>query len=245
MKVKILGCGDAFSSGGRHNTCFYVRSEAGNFLIDCGSSSLASLKSNKLSSQDIDCVFISHFHGDHFAGLPFILLDAAIVQKRKKELFIVSPPGCKERLKKLFDILYPGVYDRIKKLDLRYVEFEAGKSVKLFNNLNFEPFSVNHSAQTLPHGFKITIGNKSLGYSGDTGWTDTLFDIAKDTDAFICECNFKHTLIPGHLSYDKLKDNLLNFKTKRIILTHLGEEMLGYDPSGNVELAYDGMEVEL
>ena len=44
MQLRFVGCGDAFGSGGRFNTCFHVSSERVNFLIDCGASSLPALK---------------------------------------------------------------------------------------------------------------------------------------------------------------------------------------------------------
>ena len=77
MQLRFVGCGDALGSGGRFNTCFHVTGERANFLIDCGASSLVALKQSRHSrATAIDVVLITHFHGDHFAGLPFLLLDA-------------------------------------------------------------------------------------------------------------------------------------------------------------------------
>lgn len=73
MQLRFVGCGDAFGSGGRFNTCFHVAGRRVNVLIDCGASSLPALKSQGVSRNDIDLVLITHFHGDHFAGLPFLL----------------------------------------------------------------------------------------------------------------------------------------------------------------------------
>ena len=56
MQLQFIGCGDAFGSGGRFNTCFHVTGERANFLIDCGASSLPSLKRHGVARNDIDLV---------------------------------------------------------------------------------------------------------------------------------------------------------------------------------------------
>jgi len=76
VQLQFIGSGDAFGSGGRNNTCFHVVGENVNLLIDCGASSLPALKRAGISREAIDLILITHFHGDHFAGLPFFLPDA-------------------------------------------------------------------------------------------------------------------------------------------------------------------------
>ena len=102
VKLKVIGCGDAFGSGGRLNTCFYIDAGSIRFLVDCGASSLPGLKQYGIYADDIDAIVISHFHGDHYGGVPFILLDAA-VYGRTKRLQIISPVGGKRRIAALLD----------------------------------------------------------------------------------------------------------------------------------------------
>jgi ribonuclease BN (tRNA processing enzyme) len=71
MQLRFVGCGDALGSGGRFNTCFHVTGDSVNFLIDCGASSLPALKRLGIAREAIDLILITHFHGDHFGGLPF------------------------------------------------------------------------------------------------------------------------------------------------------------------------------
>lgn len=112
MKLKILGCGDAFGSGGNLNTCFYVETSKIKFLIDCGATGLISLKKYKIEPSDIDYIFISHFHGDHFGGLPFIMLDH-FRKPRTKALYIVGPKGIKEKTLVCLELLYPEVWGNL------------------------------------------------------------------------------------------------------------------------------------
>jgi ribonuclease BN (tRNA processing enzyme) len=92
MQLQFVGCGDALGSGGRSNTGFHVTGERVNFLIDCGASSLPALKRLAIARDNIDLILITHFHGDHFGGLPFLLLDAQFM-RRTRPLVIAGPDG--------------------------------------------------------------------------------------------------------------------------------------------------------
>src|ERR1700724_3672604 len=90
MRIQFLGSGDAFGSGGRFNTCFLVENKAGAFLIDCGASSLIAMRKYGIDPNCIDTVFISHLHGDHFGGLPFLILDAQFYSRRTTPLTVTA-----------------------------------------------------------------------------------------------------------------------------------------------------------
>jgi ribonuclease BN (tRNA processing enzyme) len=79
MRLTIVGCGDAFGSGGRFNTCFKIDAKHAAILLDCGASSLVALKAHHIDPNAIDAIVLSHLHGDHFGGLPFLLLDAQLL----------------------------------------------------------------------------------------------------------------------------------------------------------------------
>src|SRR6202165_718007 len=102
MQLQFVGCGDALGSGGRYNTCFHVTGAGVNFLIDCGASSLPALKGLGIARDEIDLILITHFHGDHFAGLPFLLLDAQFT-RRTRPLFIAGPEGIEVRLTQVME----------------------------------------------------------------------------------------------------------------------------------------------
>ena len=94
MRLTFLGSGDAFGSGGRFNTCFHLqRASHGNVLVDCGASSMVAIRKWGVDPNAISTVLVTHLHGDHFAGLPFFLLDAQLISRRTAPLLLAGPRG--------------------------------------------------------------------------------------------------------------------------------------------------------
>lgn len=240
--VKIIGCGDAFGSGGRLHTCFYIRAGHTNVLLDCGATAYHGIKQQSINIHDIDMVVISHFHGDHYGGIPFLLLDEAIHQ-REKPLTIISPPTGKERIERLLGQLYPGtaVMD---KLDIHFKTYLPGKAIHALG-LDVQAWPVAHSPEALPHGVRINTGNKVIAYSGDTEWTPALIELSRNADLFLCECNFFELEVVGHMNYKTLQAHDDQLGYKRILLTHLGGEMLRNQSWIAHNCAEEGLEIVL
>lgn len=98
VTVTFAGSGDAFGSGGRYQACIYLQAPGspGPVLVDCGTTSLSALKRLGLDPGEIAAVFVSHLHGDHSGGLPFLILDGQF-SRRTKPLTIAGPPGTARR----------------------------------------------------------------------------------------------------------------------------------------------------
>ena len=107
MRLTVMGCGDAFGSGGRFNTCFLLETAKGTLLVDCGASSLVALRAHGVEPNRIDGIVLSHLHGDHFGALPFLLLDAQFLSQRERPLLIAGPPGTRARLDAALEVLFP------------------------------------------------------------------------------------------------------------------------------------------
>ncbi len=239
IKLKIVGCGDAFSSGGNLQTCFYFEVDDFNFLIDCGSTSFAGLKKNNIDVSQIDLIIISHLHGDHFGGLPFILLDT-IQNPRDKDLKIIGPKNIEEKTWALFDLMYPSSAKSIQKDKFVFESYHSLEEVS-FGAVKLLAYPVIHTEAVYPHGVRLMIGDKIISYSGDTEWCDNLILLADAADLFICECNFYDKVVKGHLNYQTLKHQLSFLRCKNILLTHLDAEMLNNLNRINLPLAQDGM----
>ena len=244
MQVRFVGCGDAFGSGGRFNTCFHVSSENVNFLIDCGASSLPALKQQDIARDDIDLVLITHFHGDHFGGLPFLLLDAQFT-RRTRPLVIAGPEGIETRLTQAMEVMFEHSSKTEQRFDLSVVVLKPDET-RAFGAVNVTPFPVVHGASGGPFlAYRIEAEGRVVAYSADTEWTETLIPAARDADLFIAEAYYYDRIVKNHLSLKTLEAHLPEIKPKRLILTHMSDDMLARLDRLGYMAASDGMVVEL
>jgi ribonuclease BN (tRNA processing enzyme) len=242
--LRFVGCGDALGSGGRFNTCFHVTGSSVNFLIDCGASSLPALKRLAIARDDIDLILITHFHGDHFAGLPFLLLDAQFT-RRTRPLVIAGPEGIATRLAQLMEALFENSSKTQQRFDLSVVALKP-LEMRSFGAVDVTPYPVVHGESGGPHlAYRVEAEGRVIAYSADTEWTETLIPAARDADLFIAEAYYYDKAVKNHLSLKTLEAHLAEIKPKRLILTHMSDDMLGRLGALAYEAASDGMVVEL
>jgi ribonuclease BN (tRNA processing enzyme) len=243
LELCFAGSGDAFGSGGRFQACIHVRSDGTAFLLDCGTSSLIALRRAGIDPSGIDVVLLSHLHGDHFGGLPFLVLDGQF-RHRTRALTVAGPPGVEARVRAAMEILFPGSSTVQRRFGLEFVELTARREHRL-GPLAVTPYDVVHPSGAPPFALRVTCDGRTIGYSGDTEWTDALVDAARDADLFICEAYGFAKRVKYHLDYRTLAEHRQRLGCRRLILTHLGEEMLGHLPLPDVEWAEDGQRVML
>jgi len=244
LRVRFLGSGDAFGSGGRFNTCIHVEGEEGAFLIDCGASSLIAMRRFGVEPNAIRTVFVSHLHGDHFGGLPFLILDAQLASRREGPLTIAGPPGLEERLGRAMEVFFPGSSRVERRFALELVELAPGARATV-NGVAVTAFEVRHPSGAPPLALRLEAEGKVVSYSGDTEWTSTLLAAADGADLFIAEAYFFEKPIKFHLSYRTLLEHVGELRAKRTILTHMSADMLGRLAEARHEAATDGLVIEL
>jgi ribonuclease BN (tRNA processing enzyme) len=243
MQFTFVGSGDAFGSGGRFNTCFHVATEHTRFLIDCGASSLVAMKRLGIDRAAIDLVLLTHFHADHFGGIPFFLLDAQLVAKRTRPLTIAGPAGLRAWYERIFAATFPG--ERTLPFPLELREFEIGQG-NLIGDMEVTPFHVRHDDRAGPClALRISAEGRTICYSGDTEWTDTLIEAARGADLFVCECYVYDRPVRAHLALTTLRQHLPTIGAKRVILTHMSESMLNRRAEVEYEMADDGKVIEV
>jgi ribonuclease BN (tRNA processing enzyme) len=243
VRLTFLGSGDAFASGGRLQTCFHLEGGEEPMLIDCGATALVGLKREQIDPASIGCVALSHLHGDHFAGLPWLILDGQFTD-RTRPLLIGGPPGTEKRFGEVFEALYPGALSRERAFGVQIVELAEQASTQLGPAL-VTPLAVTHSSGTPCYGLRLEYGGKLIAYSGDTEWTEALVDVARGADVFVCECNSFDKPIPGHLDYRTLAAHRARLECERLVLTHMSDEMLARASELDFETAADGFAIEL
>ena len=244
MQVQFVGCGDAFGSGGRYNTCFHVTGARVNFLIDCGASSLPALKRLAIARDDIELILITHFHGDHFAGLPFLLLDAQFT-RRTRPLVIAGPEGIDLRLTQVMEALFENSSKTKQRFDLSVVTLRP-EETRMFGGVKVMPFPVVHGESGGPFlAYRVEAEGRVIAYSADTEWTEMLIPAAREADLFIAEAYTCDRIVKNHLNLKTLEMHLPEIKPKRLILTHMSDDMLGRLDTLDYTTASDGMIVEL
>lgn len=245
MQFRFIGSGDAFGSGGRFNTCFQLTGERTNVLIDCGASSVIAMKQQCISHNDIDAIFFTHYHADHFGGLPFLMLDAQFFSKRTKPLTLVGPAGLEKWYERVMETAFPGSSGTKQKFDLTMTEIAPGETAEIAG--------VTVTAAQAIHGnpggpflsLRLAAEGKSVAYTGDTEWTDDLVGLAKGVDLFVTEAYFRDKAVKLHLDLATIEAHLAEIAPKRIILTHMSDDMLGRLDDLGYETAHDGLVVEI
>jgi len=203
VSLQFLGCGDAFGSGGKFNTCFLVQSDDYQFLIDCGASALISMKKYGVNPENIESIILSHLHGDHFGGLPFLIRESQIVAERQLPLIIIGPTGTRERLLKALEVFFPGSTENSESFDFEILEYTSFKE-ETFDGIKLLTYPAIHSKGTNPHSLKIEFNDKIIAYSGDGEWNENILKISNQADLFICECYAMEPKKKNHMNYHKL-----------------------------------------
>jgi len=244
VRVVFLGTGDAFSARGGHQAAYVVQFGRSSFLLDCGSSALTGMKKHGIDAERVDLVLLSHLHGDHFAGLPYLFLEYTYELCRRRPLTIAGPLGTEDRVRRLFSVVYKELAARAMPFALRFIEMQPGEAFQI-DGLHVDPFRVPHQEREISLGVVVGVDGRRILYSGDTGWNEELVLRSQGTDLFICECCYYETRVDYHLDYPRLHENRHRFGCKRMVLTHLGREVHAHRDEVEIELAQEGMVVEL
>jgi ribonuclease BN (tRNA processing enzyme) len=243
-RVRFVGSGDSFGNGGRFQTCILVDGDGVRFAIDFGTSSLIALHQQGIEHNSIDAVLLTHLHGDHCGGVPFMLMDAMLGARRSRPLTIAGPRDTRARMDTLAEALFPGSNVMMPKFPLEYVEMEIGRA-NAVGRLRVTPYPAKHTPQTNPTSLRVQFGDTVIAYTGDGEWTDAMAGMGEGADLVIAECYYYDKPIKWHLNYPALVEHLQDFGAKRVILTHMGREMLAHVKDVPEECAHDGLVVEV
>ena len=238
MKVRFLGSGDAFGGGGRFQACIHLESGAAQVLMDCGASSVIAMRRFGVDPSAIDAVILSHLHGDHFGGVPFLILHGHFT-RRARPLVVVGPRGVEARVREAMEVFFPGSSQIERRFDVRFTELTDQKTLPL-GSISVTPFGVVHASGAPPFALRVAGEGKIVAYSGDTEWTDSLIDVARGADLFIAEAYFFDKAVKFHLDLATLLRHRAELDCRRLIVTHMSEDMLRRRDALEVETAEDG-----
>ncbi len=243
FRLRVLGSGDAFNAAGALHSAYFVEHDGGKLLMECGPCVLAGMKRHGVAADAPDAVLISHLHGDHFGGLPFLFLEYTFCTPRDRPLEVAGPEGIEERVETLHAALYKEAGCRCLDFGVRFRTVRPGDQLELAG-FSVEAFEVPHPAEPYSLGFRVSGSDATLLFSGDSAWTEEFVSRSQGTDLFLCECCSLEPASNVHINYREILEHRARLGCKRLLLTHLGDDVRARDDL-EVETASDGMLIEL
>lgn len=243
-EVRFLGTGNAYGAAGRLPAAIFLRARGRprGVLLDAGPACSAALRREGLTTDDLGAVALSHFHGDHFAGLPFLELDAARAGRRDP-LTVFAPPGARERLRALRRCCYasldplpfPEPVEELLPGDTAPLPASCGPG-------SLTARAAAHQERAWALGYTLRIGGRTVLYSGDTGWSDRTAGISAGADLLLHECSAVDPL-PGHTSLAEIAAAAPRIRAGRTLLVHCDESVLAAETP--FECAHDGLRLRI
>jgi ribonuclease BN (tRNA processing enzyme) len=246
VQVRFVGSGDAFGNGGRFQACILLRAPGhGDVLLDCGASSLVALKQQRLDPGQVGLVLVSHLHGDHFGGLPFLVLDGQFTG-RTRPLHVAGPAGVGQRVEAAMEVLFPGSTGVRRRFQVHFHEL-VDRRVHRFEaaDLVVTPYQVVHGSGAPALGLRVGWQGRTIAYTGDTEWTEALVELAAGADLLVAEGYTLDRKIRFHLDVRTLERHAGRLGARRVVLTHLSSEALARVDELGWEAASDGLTLEL
>jgi ribonuclease Z len=224
IPVTFLGTGNFHATAGYWNS-FLIGQR---ILVETSPAVLRNLHVAGVSLNDIDVIFISHFHADHTFGWPFVLYSSMTRERRNSDLWVVGPPGIGAFLESM---LAAGKLDHVvaharKQPDvfkLHYVE--VTEQPQSAGPVSFRAVRVDHDPRLECFGYLIEVDGRTVGYSGDTTLCPGLREIAANADALVMECNSHHEVSPVHLTFDDVRTIRAEYPSLPLVITHHDDDV--------------------
>lgn len=253
-RLTFLGTSDAFHSGGRMHSAYLIESQGATLAVDFGATALLGLKRAGVDPRRVAAVAVTHLHGDHVAGLPFLVLDGMYSSRRTERLEIVGPPGTAARLDALFSAAYDDLRDDPRPFELAVREVAPGASASAAG-FRIATFAASHmSAPHRPLMLRVHAPDGAVAaFTGDTEWTDDLVACASGARVLVAECTGMAPPIGRHMTWDAWRAKLPLVGARRVVFSHLGADVrAAWDriraeaPAGvDLSIADDGLALEI
>lgn len=219
MQVTFLGVGEACDER-LPNTAVWIESGAGasrrSVLLDCGFTVPPEYWRHGSNPDDLDAVWISHFHGDHFFGLPALLL-RFWEQKRKKPLFIVGQSGIEEKVRHAMELAYPNFLPKLA-YPLFFATASAAETTEVVG-LQWTAVASGHGQTNL--AVRLHDGDRTVFYSGDGMANDDTVQLAAACDLIVHEAFRLDDATPGHGTVVQCITMARSARAHRLALVHM------------------------
>jgi ribonuclease BN (tRNA processing enzyme) len=224
LDLTFIGTGNGFAPT-RYYSSFLLNDR---YLFDASPPLVPHLKRLGKDPRQIDVIFISHFHGDHYFGMPFLLLDYAELSRRETDLTIIGPPGLQKRLEAATNLAFANVFrKRDRGYQLNFVEVKNGRSGEV-SGCAWTAHKLQHVPDLEAFGFRVELAGRTIAYTGDTAMCEALVPLADGADVLVIECScWTETCGAIHMTpSDILALRRRVSPSTKFVLTHIG----GGDP---------------
>ena len=191
----------------------------------------------------IGAVVLSHLHGDHFGGVPFLILDGQF-SRRTRPLIVAGPPGTRQRVEAAMEVLFPGSTGVPRRFAVEFVELPARVAVSV-GPVPVTALPVQHASGAPPYALRVEWAGRVVSYSGDTEWTESLVEAAAGADLLVCEAYTFDAPRRYHLDFRTLAAHRGQLGCRRLVVTHMGPDMLARRAEAGVECAEDGLVIDI
>jgi len=248
--ITFLGTGTAFHTGGRGSQSLFVRPPEGSpLLVDVAPTAIAAALRHGVDLASVDRLFLTHLHGDHVAGWPFLFLHFLFVHARSRPFDVYGPVGSRRTLEGLLELCYAELVDRAR-FPVRYHELPVieAEAVPVGDAARIDTLPMLHHASSI--GLRLRLaragGECVVAVSGDTAWCPAVPRLADGADVLVLECTSVGRGIEGHLSLEEIRSHAAELGARRVVLVHLTDDVasdLATDPLPRTLAAHDGLEI--
>jgi len=231
VRLTVVGSADAFNSAGRGHSSYLVEGPGhGLVMVDFGATSLMRLKQLGRSPAELDTLLITHLHGDHVGGLPFLWIDGLYLERRDRPLTLVGPLGLRARVEASLEVTYAHAA-RVDWLPHVVHELAPGQ-VYTGPGLEVRAYAASHQdPPESPLCLRVTDGSgRSVAFSGDTEPCPGLLEAADGADLLVAECTQLAPPAGRHTTWEDWRRLVHEVRCQRLVLTHLGADVRGAAP---------------
>lgn len=220
MKIELIGTGSESAPQLSSSTLIDER-----ILVDAGNGIVKKLKQLGHSILDIESHIVTHLHGDHFADLPFL-----IVEKGRgntgETMYIYGPKGTEQKIKDLYNILvFPFEFDVAKeRANVKFIEFDKMINEKIGEKTYITSFDVEHGNCKPAYGYVIQKDSFKIGFSGDRSYCESIPKIVEQSDIAILDMCFIKAQ-KGHMGLEDIIKITEEYPNKKIVTTHMSEDV--------------------
>jgi ribonuclease BN (tRNA processing enzyme) len=255
MKLTVLGSGSTVPHSTRSSSGYWLETAGGTLVLDCSAAVPLRMAQQRLDWPNLDAIWISHFHMDHCGGLAPLLAGtkhAASMRQRTKPLRIFGPRGLADLVTRLSDVNNYRLLEQ--PFPVEIIEVDEQEKFDILAGVEAVAYKTPHTGESHAIHLRGDDG-KTLVYSADTGFDQTIATLANHVDLFILECTFvRDKPVKKHLELAEAIFLIRKAAPKRAMLTHFypewdevdfDEEVGRFEPMCEVIEARDGFMIEI